>query len=220
MRNLRVCSSCNASHSGPLGRRCTATGSTSTTMAEAFPEEQASNGSLFDISQEVIDKTAAQLVEDPSLLENVACNGDVPVANVHTATNVSTDRSKGNDVNSSGDPILNALQNISSQFQMFQQQAAIDRARVGELFEQFQSNQSVSRKQKTPHKKNTKKQTDVVIENDVVLCERKSVVGSENLVRNNNILVSQQEVSQEQGSTARREEQPVLMTYNQFLALQ
>ena len=71
MTSLRVCSACNISHSGPLGRRCRATALSSAAMTEVFPEEQVSNGSLNSISQEVIDKTTAQLVENPSLLDSI-----------------------------------------------------------------------------------------------------------------------------------------------------
>ena len=168
MISLWVCSACNISHSGPLGRRCGATVCSSAAMVEAFPEEQASNGSL-NISQEVIDKTTAQLVENPSLLDSIGSSViDIPVTSVQTVSNASSNKGKGNSVAGVNDPILSALQNISSQFQVFQQQAAIDRARVGELFEQFTNSQNVVKKQKTPHKKNGKKQTDVVVDNDVV----------------------------------------------------
>ena len=89
-------------------------------------------------------------------MDSIAPNSDVPVATVQTVPHVGSDKGKGNSVAGVDDPILNALQNISSQFQMFQQQAAKDRSRVGELFQQFNSNQSVFKKQKTPHKKNAK----------------------------------------------------------------
>ena len=79
-------------------------------MAEAFPQEQVSNGSLNDISQEIIDKITAQLVGNPSLLDSIgSIVNDGPVSNVQTVSNANASKDRGKSVAGVNDPVLNAL---------------------------------------------------------------------------------------------------------------